>query len=119
MRLGKTLSSQRAATEVTYYDDRNRTAPAVVCAIGEQLPLPYGACSLEAMDANGAWLASTIDLVRFACAFDDPAKCPILQARTIATMFARPDGKAGIEVGGNYPGCAWFVWPEKKHGHNA
>ena len=119
MRLGKTPPSQRATTEVVYYDDKNRTASAVVGSIGEQVPLPYGAWSLEAMDANGGWLASAIDLVRFASAFDNPTACPILQPKSIATMFARPEGEAGAEVDGNYPGCGWFVWPENRHIHRA
>jgi len=119
MRLGKTPRSERAATEVVYYDDDNRTASAVVGAIGERVPLPYGAWSLEAMDANGGWLASAIDLVRFASAFDNPTACPILQPKSIAAMFARPEGEAGAEVDGNYAGCGWFVWPEDRHIHRA
>jgi len=119
MRLGRTLPSQRADTEVAYYDDQNRTAPAAVGPIGERVPLPYGAWWLDAMDATGGWLASAVDLVRFACAFDNPAKCPILRAESIATMFARPEGEAGVEVGGNYPGCGWFVWLEDRHAHRA
>jgi CubicO group peptidase (beta-lactamase class C family) len=119
MRLGRTLPSLRAPTEVTYYEEKNRTAAAVIGIIGQRVPLPYGAWSLEAMDSHGGWLASAIDLARFACAFDDPATCPILQPKTIELMFARPEGKAGIEVDGNYPGCAWFVWPDNRHAHNA
>jgi N-acyl-D-amino-acid deacylase len=119
MRLGKTPPSERATTEVVYYDDKNRTASAVVGTIGGRVPLPYGAWSLEAMDASGGWLASAIDLARFASAFDDPAACPILKSKSIATMFARPEGKAGVEVDGNYPGCGWFVWPEDRHAHRA
>jgi len=119
MRLGKTPLAGRATTEVAYYDDENRTAAAVVGAIGARVPLPYGAWSLEAMDANGGWLASAIDLVRFAAAFDDPAACPILRAEGIATMFGRPEGEAGAVVDGNYPGCGWFVWPEDRYAHRA
>jgi N-acyl-D-amino-acid deacylase len=119
MRLGRSPASERAEDEVSYHDQQYRTAPAVVGPIGERVPLPYGAWSLEAMDSNGGWLASAIDLARFACAFDNPAACPILQAKTIATMFARPQGKAGIEEQGNYPGCGWFVWPGGHHAHKA
>lgn len=111
MRLGRTQQAQRATEEVTYHDDRVRTAPTVLDRTGQQVPLPYGAWSLELMDANGGWLASAPDLAKFACAFDDPARCPILNPQSIALMLARPDGPAGIESGGNYPGCAWFVWP--------
>ncbi len=119
MRLGRTLASQRVETEVTYYDEKNRTAAAVVGSIGERVPLPYGAWSLEAMAAPGGWLASAVDLVRFAAAFDDPVNCPILQPKTIGLMVERPQGPAGVEVGGNYPGCAWFVWPRADTPHKA
>src|SRR5258708_38776202 len=69
MRPGKTPPSQRATTEVVYYDDKNPTASAVVGSIGEHVPLPYGAWSLDAMDANGGCVASAMELVAFASAF--------------------------------------------------
>jgi N-acyl-D-amino-acid deacylase len=119
MRLGKTLRSERAATEVTYYDSKKRTATSVVGPIGEKVPLPYGAWSLETMDANGGWLASAVDLVRFGAAFDNPTSCPILSPKSIATMYARPSGVPGVEVDGNYPGCGWFIWLEDRHKHRA
>jgi N-acyl-D-amino-acid deacylase len=119
MRLGKTPLSERAPTEVVYHDDKNRTAPAVVGTIGEKVPLPYGAWSLEVMDASGGWLASAVDLVRFASAFDNPASCPILNSNSIAIRYARPEGEVGVEVDGNYSGCGWFVWPEDRHQHRA
>src|SRR6185295_18883724 len=68
MRLGKTLAAQRADGEVRYYDERDRTGLAVVGTIGERVPTPYGAWSLEAMDAHGGWIGSAVDLVRFASA---------------------------------------------------
>ena len=119
MRLAKTPRAERAPTEVVYHDDKNRAAPAVVGAIGESVPLPYGAWSLEVMDASGGWLASAVDLARFAAAFDNPASCPILRSQSIAILYARPEGEAGVEVDGNYPGCGWFVWPEDRHRHRA
>jgi CubicO group peptidase (beta-lactamase class C family) len=118
MRLGKTLPAQRVAGEVAYYADR--TAPAAVGSIGERVPLPYGAWSLEAMDAHGGWLASAVDLVRFAAAFDDPAACKILRPESIAAMFDRPEGAAGRDVGGKpkavYYGCGWRVRPIDQQG---
>lgn len=121
MRQGKTLPAQRAAGEVTYYANDEGTGPAVVGRIGERVPLPYGAFSLEAMDSHGAWLASAVDLVRFASAFDVPAECKILKAESIARMFARPDGAAGYEARGTprafYYGCGWRVRPADLRGH--
>jgi N-acyl-D-amino-acid deacylase len=119
MRLGKTLPAQRAAGEVAYDDPR--TGPAVMGAVGARVPQPYGAWSLEAMDSHGGWLASAVDLVRFASAFDVPAHCPILTPRSIATMFARPDGPSSHDANGRpapvYYACGWQVRELAGGGH--
>ena len=47
------------------------------------------------MDANGGWIASAVDLIRFAAALDDPKKCPILSEESIRTMLAPPPGPVG------------------------
>jgi N-acyl-D-amino-acid deacylase len=111
-RLGKTL--EHAKGEVRYVDLKGRTAAAVVGPErGKQVPLPYGTWYLEAMDAHGGWLSSAPDLVRFGSSFDDPAKCPILKADNIRTMFARPAGRPGHDKAGkpldSYYGCGWQV----------
>ena len=63
----------RAAGEVKYYDSGNRRGRATSGPkIGEMVPLPYGVECIESMDANGGWIASAVDLVRFAAALDDP-----------------------------------------------
>lgn len=121
MRLGKTLPEGRAAGEVRYYDERGRTAPCVVGPqLGKPVPTPYGAWSLEAMDAHGGWVGSAVDLVRFAAAFDDPARSKVLSRDGVATMFAWPDGAAGYEPDGRqrtaYYGCGWSVVADGKTG---
>ncbi|MCS7045838.1 MAG: beta-lactamase family protein [Gemmataceae bacterium] len=119
-RLGKTL--QRAPGEVKYRDPKTRLAQAVVGPnFGKPVPAPYGAWYLEAMDAHGGWLSSAVDLVKFACAFDDPDKCPILKPQTIAAMLARPEGSPGLDKDGNpaevYYGLGWNVRPQQR-GYN-
>lgn len=121
MRLGKTLPAGRVEREVRYYATGDATGPAVVGnEIGKQVPWPYGGWYLEAMDAHGGWIASAPDLVRFASAFDDPARSPLLKPETIATMFARPAGRAGHDLEGkpldSYYSCGWFVRPVGKGG---
>jgi N-acyl-D-amino-acid deacylase len=116
MQLGHALAGERAKGEVAYYDSRGRTGPAVVGPhIGRTVPLPDGAENFEAFAAHGGWIASAPDLVRFASAFDDPARCPILSAKGIETMFARPPGLAGHDASGqptkSYYGCGWLVRP--------
>jgi N-acyl-D-amino-acid deacylase len=114
MQIGHTLPAQRAVREVKYYEHDHPQSPAVVGdKIGAQVPTPYGGWYLEAMDAHGGWIASAIDLVRFASAFDDATTCKILSADSIANMFARPTGSAGYEDNGTprarHYGCGWSV----------
>ncbi len=112
--LGKTLPEGRAEREVNYYEVPARTGAAVMGPnLGKQVPLPYGAWCLEAMDSHGGWIATAPDLVKFANAFDNADKCPVLSAKSIATMFARPEGPPGLDDKGQpinvWYGCGWSV----------
>ncbi len=125
MQIGHTLAQLRAPGEVCYYD-REVGENVMTPEEGDQVSAPYGTFYLEAMDAHGGWIASAPDLVRFACAFDDPTHCPLLRPETVATMFARPEGAAGFEPDGTpkaaYYGCGWLVRPtadgKANHWHN-
>src|SRR5262249_48619156 len=98
-RLGKTLLAGRARGEVTYHD--KGTGPSVFAAnLGKQVPLPYGAWYLEAMDAHGGWISSAVDLVRFASAFDTPEQCKILNKKRNETMVSPPHVIAGYDAKG-------------------
>lgn len=116
MRLGRALIENRADGEVRYYDAKQRTGPALYPPhLGRRLPLQYGAENFEAFEAHGGWIASAVELVKFASAFDDPAACPLLGAAAVADLWARPDGAAGREADGRpksaYYGCGWNVRP--------
>jgi N-acyl-D-amino-acid deacylase len=116
MRLGRTLRSDRATDEVSYYTDDNRTRPAVMGPRqGQAVPAAYGGWCLEAMDAHGGWIASAVDLVRLAAAFDDPAACKVLSRDSIRTMFSRPDAPLWRDENRMprpyYYGCGWLVRP--------
>lgn len=116
MRLGRALPEHRAQGEVHYYDAKKRTGRCLYpLHQGQTVPLQYGAENFEGFEAHGGWIASAVDLARFAAAFDDPARCPVLKPRTIATMWARPAGAAGHERDGKpraaYYGCGWEVRP--------
>jgi len=116
MKLGRALGENRAKGEVKYYDLNKRKGRSLYPPrIGEQVPLQYGAENFEAYEAHGGWLASAIDLVKFASAFDDPAKSPILGAKSIGEMWARPSGEAGHDKDGKpkraYYGLGWNVRP--------
>ncbi len=116
MQLGKNLLKDRAAGEVKYYDSRGRTGRAISGPkIGELVPLPYGVECIETMDANGGWIASAVELLRFAVALDDPKRCRILSEASIREMLAPPPGAVGHGPQGRpketYYGCGWEVRP--------
>lgn len=116
MQLGKALREQRAAGEVRYYDSKDRVGRSLYPPrVGEDVPLPYGAQNLESFEAHGGWIASAVDLLRFACAFDNPANSPLLSAESNAEMWRRPTGLAGHAADGNplpsYYACGWSVRP--------
>jgi N-acyl-D-amino-acid deacylase len=99
MRLGASRLEGRAPGEVRYYQPG--TAKSVFQAdLNQDVPWQYGGWNLEAMDAHGGWIASAVDLARFAAAFDDPAHCPILSAASIELMHGRPPGLAAHDEAG-------------------
>ncbi|MFO1062755.1 MAG: serine hydrolase domain-containing protein [Pirellulales bacterium] len=100
MKLGRTRLEDRAAGEVRYYQPGSSSS-VFASELGQDVSRPYGSWYLEAMDAHGGWLASAEDLIRFASAFDDLDKCPILNRQSIEEMFQRPDGAAGYEADGS------------------
>ncbi len=113
--LGRALPENRAKGEVSYYDSKRATG---ICLYppraGGRVPFPDGAANFESYESHGGWIASTIDLVRFASAFDDPKRCPILSAAAIAEMWKRPPGAAGFDDGQPKPvyyGLGWNVRP--------
>jgi len=113
-RLGRVLPENRAKGEVVYYDSQKRMGTSLYPP-HQQVPLQYGAENLEGFEAHGGWIASAVQLVRFAAAFDKPAKCALLRAKTIAEMRARPAGPAGYGRDGKpkdaYYACGWSVRP--------
>lgn len=114
MRIGATLDGQQAVGEVRYYTSDDATGASVFPGAA-RVPQPYGCWHLEAMEAHGGWIASAVDLARFAAALDDPARSPLLKPETMARMYApptapvarRPDGK----IADAYYGCGWMVRP--------
>jgi N-acyl-D-amino-acid deacylase len=116
MRIGRTLPAGRAEGEVRYYEPHARTGPSVVGEPqGVPVPGPYGTWYLEAMDAHGGWIASAIDLVRFASRLREPAPDGVLSQESCAAMVARPPDAAGVAEDGSprqhYYGLGWSVRP--------
>ena len=108
MRIGRSLPAKRARGEVTYHTRNKQTMPSIFPPnVGRPADAQYGGMHIEAMDAHGGWIASAIDLVRFAREFDSPGTCRFLSAGSIAATFARPDG----EKGAAYYAFGWSVRP--------
>ncbi|WEL22158.1 serine hydrolase domain-containing protein [Halorhabdus sp. BNX81] len=76
------------------------------------VPRPYGAGVLnEALDANGGWVGSAPDLLRFVRGIDGLEGVPdVLSAETKATMLARPDVSRWAGAS-QYYGQGWYVTP--------
>ena len=99
MRIGATRLDGRAPGEVRYYHPGIGKS-VFEANLGQDVPWPYGGSHLEAMDSHGGWIASAVDLARFAAAFDDPNHCPVLSAASIELMHGRPPGLAGHDEAG-------------------
>lgn len=108
MQLGHTLDGQQAADEVHYYMPSDVKGPSVFPTTESEVPWPYGGFCLESMDAHGGWLASAVDLARFAAAFHDKAHCPMLKPSSIEEMFAAPPPPM-MQGEARYYGCGWSV----------
>jgi CubicO group peptidase (beta-lactamase class C family) len=111
MRLGRSLLKDRAEGEVRYAQPNTRAARSVFG--GERdVPWPYGGFCIEAMDAHGGWIASAVDLARFASSLEK-----VLEAKSVETMFERPPGLGAPPA---YYACGWMVRPVgDKPGRNA
>lgn len=111
MKIGATRIDKRSANEVRYYQPGTGTS-VFQDDLNQEVPWPYGAWNLEAMDSHGGWIASVTDLAAFASAFDDRDHSPLLQKETIEQMFQRPPGPAGHEPDGRekdvFYSCGWL-----------
>ncbi len=115
MAIGATHLSGRREGEVRYYDTNVETS-VHADTVGQRCPPPYGAWYLESMDSHGAWIASAVDLVRFAAALDDEDNSPLLKAESIKAMFERPPGLAGHDKDGKGLKVCYGVGWQVQHG---
>ncbi|MEQ8787719.1 MAG: serine hydrolase domain-containing protein [Pirellulaceae bacterium] len=121
MQLGRALAEHRAAGEVRYYDRERRTGPCLFPPrLGDPVPVQYGAQNFDGFEAHGGWIASAVDLVRFASAVDGQFGKALLRRKSRKAMWARPEGSPGQDAEGAplpvYYGCGWLVrsLPEKR-----
>lgn len=91
MQIGRSLQTQSLPGEVKYYDFPGAPLAPSIYGTGTNVPRPDGGFHLEAMDAHGGWVASTIDYLRFVLSVDAMNDPPdILAEATIDLMIARP-----------------------------
>ncbi|MEU8401942.1 serine hydrolase domain-containing protein [Nonomuraea sp. NPDC048892] len=109
MRLGKSLKSEAATGEVSY--ESQYTNKTVLDTSGTTVPYPYGGFNMPNQDANGGWLASAVDLVRWTLAFDRPGT--VLSSTSIAKLVAKPE--IGVNEYGSWYGGGW--WCRQVTGH--
>ena len=109
MVLGRTLPAYRLPDEVKYHTQYYGIT--VFDESGSYVPWPYGGWNLENMDAHGGWLASAVDIVRFASTFDDPGSSPVLNSASVETMYGLPQNIDPDDYipGDWYYGCGWAV----------
>ncbi|MCP4784443.1 MAG: serine hydrolase [Fuerstiella sp.] len=100
MKIGASRLEDRSENEVRYYHPGTGNS-VFQDDLDQDVPSQYGGWNLEAMDSHGAWIASAVDLARFAAAFDNPDDCPLLSRESIELMHRRPPGLAGHEEDGS------------------
>ncbi|MBN2476209.1 MAG: beta-lactamase family protein [Pirellulales bacterium] len=111
MRLGRTRREQAAAAEVCYYPPAGAQPVASVFPEQKQrVTVPYGGFYLEAMDAHGGWIASAVDLVRFATRLAGDGTPGLLKPRTIRWIASRPAAPVS-EGEPAYYGLGWSIRP--------
>ena len=114
MRVGRSREDGRFPGEVRYHVDGRKVGLSVFAEnLGQPVSRAYGAWFLEAMDSHGGWIASAVDLARFASAIDQPQKSRLLKAGSIKEMFAPPPAPVSREPDGRpstvHYGLGWSV----------
>jgi N-acyl-D-amino-acid deacylase len=115
-RSGRTRMRDALADEVKYYlagqsgvSQPTPMVPSVFPGEGTA-PVFYGGFHLEAMDASGAWVSSSVDLLRFLAGVDGRASRPdILSPATVAEMTS--GGPVVCASGACYYAGGWLVRP--------
>ncbi|NQT12704.1 MAG: beta-lactamase family protein [Planctomycetes bacterium] len=98
------------ANEVMYYKPRSQDGEP---QRGEYVSANTAAGPIDVYESMGGWIASVIDLAKFASAFDVPNRCRILSSQAVDAMFSRPIGPPGLDANGQpkpkYYAFGWNV----------
>ena len=111
MRIGATLLQDRVDGEVVYYGyPEQELAHSVLPNTPDLVPWPYGGFRLRTMDAHGGWIASAVDLVRFASSFGANGPSSVIGPEMVQMMVARPEPPLW-EGSSHHYGMGWLVRP--------
>lgn len=111
MGIAGTMLADRADGEVRYYGYPGESlASSVLPNTPPRVPWQYGGFHLDTMDAHGGWIASPIDLVRFAASLDGSGSPSILEPDTLDMMTAPPSPRLRPNLPYHY-GMGWLVRP--------
>jgi N-acyl-D-amino-acid deacylase len=118
MRMGHTQLAFAAPDEVHYYDYPGaQPVESVFPNITKHVPDPYGGFYLEDMDSHGGWIASAVDIARFAASVDGSIPPSFISPAMIREMTARPP--APLWVGSDHwYGLGWLIRPVTSTGSN-
>jgi CubicO group peptidase (beta-lactamase class C family) len=83
------------------------SVPTVLDMSGKTVAAPYGSFSMRLHDANGGWISSAPDLVRWAKMFDAPTS--VLNSTSLSKFWSKPS--TGVNSDGWYYGLGWQVRP--------
>jgi len=118
MQIGHTLLKDRVEKEVHYYDYPGAyLVRSVLPNVLGLVPNPYGGWYQESLDSCGGWIASAIDLVRFAVSIDGLRPPALLKPETIRLMLSRPSPPLWVDFS-YYYGLGWLVQPIRGSGMN-
>lgn len=113
MALGGALPSQRRLGEVEYYDPS--VLPAVYPGIGDTVPAPDGGFYFETIQSAGAWIASPVDLVRFANGVTGRTGTALLRPEWLREVTTRP---SYAKAGDSFYGLGWQIEPSGDWSHD-
>src|SRR4051794_25050409 len=103
MSLGYSIAKHSGETSY----ESQYSGPTVLDMSGKTVPAPYGTFSMRIQDANGGWIASAPDLVRWAKMFDAPSS--VLNSTSLGRVWAKPS--TGVNSAGWYYGLGWQIRP--------
>lgn len=107
MEIGHSLRAAKG--EVAYHHFNSSLGPGIFPQLPDQVPWPYGTYSVETNAANGGWIGSVQDILRFLISMDERAARPLLQTSTLRSI-PLPGVKAA------HHGLGWMVKPNGQGG---